>query len=381
MISNTEAGRIKSILIIRFQRLGDLILVLTLVQNLRTAFPNARLTLLCQEIYADFFRQQIGVDDVVAIPKKAGLKGQLAGWLAALRSLIKTSFDLVIDVSDNRRSSQLTRLTRAPLRIGFWPPTRSRRSIWEKGCYNLFAPTLPLEEEKHGHFVNRYLAPLQVLGVPVYLSKPSITATEADRVTVGKFGLGARPYAVIHPGARTPNRRWPAKGYVPVIEHLMGRGISVVIIGDDSERPIADEIAEMSVAARFINLVGKLTLGQLAALLERCTLYIGNNTGPMHIAAGVGARIVAIYGIHATLWAPLTEDHVMVAPALPCKCIDPTLCQPHNPDASLCINHNSVADVLRAVDTQLLAAERAGTFSFSPPDDLLSGQVSGRPEA
>ncbi len=356
-----DAAHFKSILIIRFQRLGDLVLVLTLIQNLRTEFPNARLTLLCQDIYTEFFRQQIGVDEVVGIPKGAGLKGQLAGWLAALRALMTASFDLAIDVSDNRRSSQLTRLTRAPIRVGFWPPTRSRRSVWEKGCYNVYAPVVPLEDEQHGHFVNRYLAPLQALGLPVRHSRPSITATAADRIALSQFGLGARPYAVIHPGARTPNRRWPAERYVPLIEHLSERGLAVVIIGDNSERPIADQIAGMSPSARFVDLVGKLTLGQLAALLERCALYIGNNTGPMHIAAGVGARIVAIYGIHAILWAPLTEDHVMVTPARPCKCVDPATCRPHDPDASLCIRNNSVADVLRAVDVQLSAAERAGT--------------------
>src|SRR5438874_471269 len=367
MESSINTEKIRSILIIRFQRLGDLILVMTLVQNLHAAFPRARLILLCQDIYAEFLRHQPGVDDVVTIPKNGRLKAKVSGWFAALRSLIGSSFDLVIDVSDNRRSSQLTRLTNAPLRVGFWPPARwpARRSILEKGAYNLFAPNFPFDNEKHGHFVNLYLAPLKALGLSVRCSRPVLTSTETDRAAVRELlrdlHLESQPYAVIHPGARTPNRRWPAKNYPPLIEHLSKRRVSVILIGDEKERHLAGEIAAMGSAISFTDLVGKLTLGQLAALLERCCLYIGNNTGPLHIAAGIGARIVAIYGIHEiedVLWAPLTERHLMVTPAKPCECVDPTTCRPHDPDGSLCVQRNSVADVLRAIDTQLSADHR-----------------------
>jgi heptosyltransferase-3 len=363
-----DPSKIRSILVIRFQRLGDLILVMTLVQNLRASLPQARLTLLCQDVYADFLRQQPGVDEVVAIPKGAGPIGQLAGWFGALRALITNSFDLVIDLSDNRRSSQLTRLTNAPLRIGFWPPARSpaRRSFLEKGAYNLFAPVFSYDDEKHGHIVNQYLAPLKSLGLLVRHSRPTLTATKADRVAISdllaEMRAGTGTYAVIHPGARTQNRRWPAKNYLSVIEHLCRRGISVAVIGDRNERSIANEIAAMSSGVKFTDLVGKLTLGQLAALLERCCLYIGNNTGPIHVAAGVGARIVAIYGIHSIIWAPLTERHLMVTPTRPCECFNPAICRPNDPDGSLCVQRNSVADVLRAVETQLSAAERSAAL-------------------
>jgi heptosyltransferase-3 len=355
-----DPEKIRSILIIRFQRLGDLILVMTLVQNLRAAFPRAQLTLMCQEDYSEFLLRQPGIDGVIAIPKKARFAAQVSGWFAALRSLLANSFDIVIDVSDNRRSSQLTRLTNAPLRVGFWPPARSpaRRTIVEKGAYNAFAPILPYDDEQHGHFVNQYLAPLKALGLSASCSSPVLASTEEDRVAIRQILRDAdiedRPYAVIHPGARTVNRRWPAKNYPPVIEHLAKKSISVTVIGDEGEHSLAAEIAANS-PVPFLDLVGRLTLGQLAALLDRCCLYIGNNTGPIHIAAGVGARIVAIYGIHATLWAPLTDRLVMVTPARPCACVDPASCRPQDPDGSLCVQRNSVADVLRAIDSQLSA--------------------------
>jgi ADP-heptose:LPS heptosyltransferase len=367
MNSPIDPEKIKSILIIRFQRLGDLILVMTLAQNLRAAFPAARLTLLCQQDYSEFLRHQPGVDAVIAIPKKAGLGTQLSGWATALGSLIGMSFDLVIDASDNRRSSQLVRLTRAPLRVGFWPPARApaRRSILETGAYNIFAPLLPNEDERQ-HFVHHYLSPLRALGLPVRCSRPVLASTLADRGTIERIlrqsDIARRPYAVIHPGARTANRRWPAKNYPPVFEHLSKRSISVVLVGGDEERPLTSEIVAAS-SLPFTDLVGRLSLGELAALLEGCCLYIGNNTGPMHIAAGVGARIVAIYGIHANLWAPLTERHIMVTPAQPCKCVDPTTCRPTDPDGSLCVRRNSVADVLRAIDSQLADQRAAAPYS------------------
>jgi heptosyltransferase III len=232
MNSLLRGKKVRSILVIRFQRLGDLVLVMTLIQNLRAVWPSARLTLLCQETYANFLRQQQGIDDVIAIPKKATPMHQIAGWLAALVSLVCNSFDLVIDLSDNRRSSQLTRLTNAPLRIGFWPPARcpARRSLLERGAYTHFAPLLPYENENHGHIVNQYLAPLKALGLTIYYSRPTLSSTEGDRITIddvlAELKFRTRPYAVIHPGARTPNRRWPAENYVTVIEHLGQRGLS-----------------------------------------------------------------------------------------------------------------------------------------------------------
>jgi ADP-heptose:LPS heptosyltransferase len=354
-----DREKIKSILVIRFERLGDLILVMTLLQNLRLAFPGARLTLLCQDIYADFLSRQPGVDAVVAIPRKrASARAQLRGWFGAVKALLTNSYDLVIDVSDNNRSAQLVRLTRARLRMGFWPPTRwpPRRSWFEAGVYNCYAPILPYETEAHGHFVNLYLAPLAALGLPILQPTPTLRSTAADqtalRELLSELKLDDRRYAVIHPGARTPNRRWPAENYPPVIEHLANRGVQVAMIGEAGESAIAAEIAALS-SVSFNNLVGRLTLGQLAALLERCCLFIGNNTGPIHIAAGVGARIVAIYGIHAVMWSPLTDRHIMVTPQRPCHCVDPATCRPTDPDGSLCVQRNSVADVLRAIDIQL----------------------------
>src|SRR5437660_2472827 len=92
-----DRDKIKSILVIRFERLGDLILVMTLLQNLRLAFPDARLTLLCQDIYAEFLSRQPGVDAVVAVPRKRTSAGaQLRGWCGAVKALLTRSFDLVI---------------------------------------------------------------------------------------------------------------------------------------------------------------------------------------------------------------------------------------------------------------------------------------------
>jgi heptosyltransferase III len=175
---------ISSILVIRFERLGDLILTMALVQNLRIAHPDARLTLLCHVIYGDFLRQQPGVDRVITIPMRAGLVSQVGGWFDALREAITASFDLVVDVSDNKRSGLLTRLTHAPLRVGFWPPARGlqRRGFLEKRTYNRFAQAIPLENEQHGHFVNRYLAPLEALGLPIAQTMPKLVSIKSPSV-------------------------------------------------------------------------------------------------------------------------------------------------------------------------------------------------------
>jgi heptosyltransferase III len=347
---------VRSILVIRFQRLGDLVMVLGLAQNLRRAFPTAHLTLMCGEVYAPFFRQQAGIDDTIGVPAKGFSIEKISGWIRTFKTIMSRSFDLVIDVSDNRRSSLLTRLTRAPRRMGFWPPARGlgRRTLLENGAYNYPVPT-PVFARAPDHFISQYLAPLQALGVPIHMTRPILTATPADRARVERLHDAAKhgANAVIHPGARMPNRRWPTSNFVAAIEHLSKRGLAAVIVGDISERAIADEITRASTA---VDLVGRLSLGELTAVIERCSLYLGNNTGPIHIAAAVGAPIVGIYGrqpVTDRLWTPLAERSSIVLPTSPCACFDPATCRPSDPDRSFCVWTIPVSKVVQGIDALL----------------------------
>jgi heptosyltransferase-3 len=355
---------VTSILIIRFQHLGDLVFVMALAQNLRLAYPHARITVVCSPAYAELLRQQPELDAVITIPaRSSGLISGIRGWATTLWSMITGAFDLVIDLSDNRRSTLLTRLTGARVRIGYEPPDRypARRGFLERGVYNEFAAVVGTKwdesDEQLDHYIGRYLAPLKTLGLPVVRATPKLTITEADWIAVqtilNEAGVGGRPYTVIHPGASKPTKRWPTRHFPRVIEHLARHGIDVVMVGDGADAALAGEIAALSPSTKFASLVGKLTLGQLAAVLEHCALYIGHNTGPTHVAAAVGAPVIAIYGIHASLWGPLSDRRVVVSPARPCQCVDPATCRPNDPNGSLCVQRNSVADVLRAIDAQL----------------------------
>ena len=347
---------VRSILIIRFQRLGDLVLVLGLAQNLRRAFPTARLTLMCAEVYAPFFGQQPGIDHTIGVPAQGFSAEKVAGWFRLFKAIMSRSFDLVIDLSDNRRSSLLTRLTRAPRRMGFWPPARGEdhRTWLENGAYNCPVPK-PNFERETGHFISQYLAPLRVLDVPIHTTRPTLTTTPEDRARVESLHDVVKhgAYAVIHPGARLANRRWPASNFVAVVEHLSKRGLTAVIVGDANERAIADEITR---ACAAVDLTGKLSLNELTAVIERCRLYVGGNTGPVHIAAAVGARVVAIYGrqvIRDQPWIPLAERLSLALPTDPCTCFDPAICRPRDPDRLFCVWTIPVSEVVKGIDAQL----------------------------
>ena len=283
--TRTTADAVTSILIIRFQHLGDLVFVMALVQNLRLAYPRARITVVCGAAYAELLRQQPELDAVITIPGPSSvLISGIRGWATTLWSMVTGAFDLVIDLSDNRRSTLLTRLTGARVRVGYEPPDRypARRGFLERGAYNRLAAVVDTKwdesDEQLDHYIGRYLAPLKTLGLPVVRAMPKLTTTEADWIAVQKIlseaGLGERRYAVIHPGAGTPNRRWPTRNFPPVIEHLARHGIDVVMDGGGADAALAAEIAALAPAARFTSVIGKLTLGQFAALLESLrTLY------------------------------------------------------------------------------------------------------------
>ncbi|MPZ41046.1 MAG: hypothetical protein GEU95_23980 [Rhizobiales bacterium] len=192
--------------------------------------------------------------------------------------------------------------------------------------------------------------------------QPKLVTSEEDRRAVESLllrtSIGGNPFVIIHPGARKTAACWPPERFASIIQAVLERGLGVVLIGGAEERPVADLISSM-VPKTFADLVGKLSVSRLIALMERCCLFIGNESGPMHVAAASGAPIVAIFGTNSPLrWGPLCADHTIVRPAMPCSCEFPQECRPPSPTRTFCIRRNCVVDVLAAIDAQLSRASR-----------------------
>ncbi len=169
----------------------------------------------------------------------------------------------------------------------------------------LYSHRVPLSPRAVRHEADIYLDLARALNLPVEPDKMEYFPPAADRQAViaalEKFNLAEKPFVLIHPGGgRNPGmtldaKRWPPSRFAQLAERLMSNvGITVALVGGSGDESILDAIQRL-INAPIIRF-GELPWGQIGALAERCTLYIGNDTGATHMAVGAGARVVMIMG-------------------------------------------------------------------------------------
>jgi ADP-heptose:LPS heptosyltransferase len=158
---------------------------------------------------------------------------------------------------------------------------------------------LPLDRCVPYHFyhmeVLRYLEVVSLVGAFTTNLEPRIFVTDEDLQASGRFAAESpQPLAVLHPGAGDPRRRWPVEKFASVGDALAGAGARVIVVGSGPEPDIAQGVCG-AMQADCLNLYGKLDLNTLAGLLSRASLVVSNDSGPVHLAAAVGAPTVGIY--------------------------------------------------------------------------------------
>jgi ADP-heptose:LPS heptosyltransferase len=274
------AAENQRILVIRLGALGDFFLSFAAFAAIRAHHPRARVTLLTTPPFADLAGRAPWFDRVVldTRPPPWDLPG-----LLRLRGLLR-GHDLVYDLQTSARSSFYFRLAGRP-----------RWSGIAGGC------ALPHANPGRDamHTLERQREQLQMAGIAVF------PPPDAGWLTSGGFpGLPPRA-ALLVPGAapHRPAKRWPTQRYAELAEHLAARGLAPVVIGTAAERPLARAIPAA------LDLTGRTSLADIAAIAARAEIAIGNDTGPMHVAAAVGCRSVVLFSADS--------DPALTAPRLP----------------------------------------------------------------
>jgi len=264
------------ILVIKLGALGDVVQALGPMAAVRTHHPDAHVTVLTTAPFADFLTAA-RVADQIRIDDRPG-RFNIAGWLSLRRRLRDGGYRRVYDLQTSDRSSAYFRL--------FWPGPDPEWSGFAAGCSHPHAnPNRDLM-----HTVERQMEQLRIAGIET-VPAPSLDKISAD---VSRFALPAR-FAVLVPGGAThrPEKRWPIDHYRALAEALAGQGIAPVTIGQASELALCEAAIVDIGAAR--NLAGGTSLIDLVELFRRAEVAIGNDTGPMHIAAAAGTRSVVLY--------------------------------------------------------------------------------------
>jgi ADP-heptose:LPS heptosyltransferase len=224
----------------------------------------------------------------------------------------KEKYDLVIDFSGTDRSALITLLSGAKNRWGF-----NYVNPLLRACYNHFIAA----DINKMHIVDYQFSALQQIGFAIKDKKLVIDIPENIQNDIEKTFpfLNHKSFkTVIHPGARRISRRWPPASFAQ-IANLLKRyyGADIILVSAPEERELLEEVGK-SVDGDVIKL-SHLSLIQLAALIKKCDLYIGNDTGTSHLAAGTGIKIVTLFGPQFPhLWAPYTDQGATVFKNMEC---------------------------------------------------------------
>ncbi|RUZ80235.1 glycosyltransferase family 9 protein [Mesorhizobium sp. M7A.F.Ca.US.006.01.1.1] len=360
---------IRSILIIQMKYIGDVTLTSALTRNLRLAYPQASVTMLCAPGLKQFIVAQ-GIADV-AIGFQSGGRGRTLGkrltdYYAVISALRGQKFDLSIELTDTKTSRIMHRLTGAPLRVGFDPPERPFK-FWEIQMANVLAAPFG-----HGgsHYLYRYLSPLGALGLAVQDPTPRLQPTKIAQEECARLlsqsGLAKKSYVAVHAGAGSEGRCWPPQHFAAVIDEVYAKtGLRSLLVGGPDERPVAQSIVETATSP-VASVVGKASLEVLVASLAEAAIFLGNDSGPMHVAASVGTPAVGLFGMQSPdLWGPFVVPNKTLRPSLPCPCIAPGVCKEYNPGAVYCVQRLQVAEVAEAT-LDLIGEVRKSAHSGMP---------------
>lgn len=289
------------ILLVRLRLIGDVVLTTPLIRALRRRHPAARLTYVVEAAAAQVVRGNRNLTDVVVVPRTRGL-ARVRDDLALARRLRKEGFDIAIDLHGGPRAAWLAWSSRAPVRIGYRITGRSwmYTHVVERPRDDAPRPTVSNQWD--------LLAPLgleppdPVLD-PLEMEVDASAAASVDRRLQGAGISSGHPVVVIHVSAGNPFRRWPPESFEALVVALARRDPSrrIILTSGPSEAHAAKEIsgrarATLGALAGAVPEVGEFDLAELRALASRAAVYIGGDSGPLHVAGTTTTPIVALFG-------------------------------------------------------------------------------------
>ncbi len=326
--------------------MGDTILSYPTVQQLKALFPKSHLAILIPSYLVDLWKTLPFVDEIIPFQKKQGI-GSIWEDLNLSQSLNERNFDLAVILPRSFRSAFHIYLARIPLRIGY---RNEGRSLF------LTHGIRRTEEMLHVHRVYYYRKLLEPFGRIDDPPSPQIFLRDEDRKwadrTLKDLGIPeGKPLIGMNPGATYGLAKcWYPDRFGRLGERLAKKWeAKILLFGKEEERPVVHEILH-HLGEEGIDLTGKTGLLELAAVLERCTLLVTNDTGTMHVATAVGTPVVALFGSTPPLvTGPWGEGHTVVKKSVPCSPCWKRIC----PTDHRCMELITVDEVEKAVDNHL----------------------------
>ena len=325
-----DRAEIRRILVVKLDHIGDFITAVPSIRRLKELFPAASITVLAGRAAKAFASVEPAVDTFLEFEffhARSGLgqKELTKDDYAALRErLLPYRFDLAIDLRKHTDTRDVLRSVPARYLAGFDRqgqfPFLDIALEWD-GDRNL--------ERKRSHVVDDLLSLVETVGKAARSDRTQIMLPPGAREAAmaglpdDARALFDKPVVAIHPGVGTIMRQWPTGHFAALIDLLVERdGLNAVLIGGPDEAELAQEVLlSCRNQHAVVSLVGKTPLGELPGLLGSCVLYVGNNSGPKHIAAALGVPTIGIHSgvVDAVEWGPIGTRAVALRRNMTCS--------------------------------------------------------------
>jgi heptosyltransferase-3 len=347
-------------LVIKLRHHGDVLLATPVLGALKAAAPALEIDALVFDDTAPMLEGHPALAQLHVV-EWAWRGSRLATRLRAERQLFSAlrarGYDLIVHLSEHPRGAWLARSLGARWRVA--PRYADRDRFWRGSFTHLFA----LPPTPRRHMVEWNLDALRRIGIQPtpqdrrVIFVPGAAAEASVQARLAEAGLEASAFVHLHPASRWRFKCWPADKMAALADRLAERGLRIVLTAapDPEEKKLIDDIVAR-MRAPCLNLAGALTIKELGALAARARLFIGVDSMPMHLAAAMGAPVLALFGPSGELeWGPWNVAHEVVTSAHPCRPCGNDGCG--GGKVSECLTTLEVAPVLAAAQRLLEASE------------------------
>lgn len=299
------AGDPTSIAVYMPGHIGDLLLTVPMLQALRARFPLAHLEWMVGPWVASLARRY-PVADLVTEFSPAWFQFRRGADGPGCRTQVEWARQhQPVDVFISTSATDLATLfVGRACRPAWWIARSAGTDLYPVAAQQTMV--MPGRDRYEAHDLLHLVQPLGIVPGPAratYTVRP-VEYEEARRLLAAAMGDPVAPYVVIAPSAGWPGKQWPVERWASVADKLICRGLSVVLVGGPADVQMAENL-RAAMKEKAFSLVGRTSLIQLAAVIEGAALWMGSDSGGMHVAAAVGTPTVSLFGpTHPAKWAP-----------------------------------------------------------------------------
>lgn len=321
--------------------IGDTVLSTPLVRTIKEKFKDINITILAKKYIKELWSNNPNIDEVISFDDN------FRGYFELIKNLHSRKFDTVLILPNSFSSALITYMAGIKERIGYNTDVRGM----------LLTKRIPLNGIRKKHLVYEYMEFSKIFGIEEDTIKLELFVTDeeknkANEILKSRDGLNDLIIGICPGATYGPAKRWKKDNWIKVAIKLMEKyNAKILIFGSLNENLLLTEINN-SLENRGIIFPGNLNLRMLIVLINKCKVFISNDTGPMHIAASLKAPVVAIFGSSSPAWTgPLGDSNRVLHKNIPCSPCFKRSCDKKNPYE--CLNLIEPKEVLDEVESLL----------------------------